>query len=205
MFIFASVHQTVSITTWTIFHLALRPEYQDIIRHELHELMGHDVSKIPISELDMQTLRKASHTDSFIREVLRMKGDAVNLVRMARKDAPLGNYIIPKGSLILPLVSLSNCSPHYNGDDPKRFDGMRWVDKQKAASTTDPGHLSFGLGKWACPGRFLAIAEIKLAVFALLANSRLDLVGGKYDVTDKFNITGNPPEGKLILKKVGAL
>ncbi|KAE8420987.1 cytochrome P450 [Aspergillus pseudocaelatus] len=202
MFIFASVHQTVSITMWTIFQLALHSEYQDIIRREIHDLTSRDTSQIPISELDMRTLRKASRTDSFIREVLRMKGDAVNLVRMARKDVQLGDYIVPKGSLILPLVSLSNRSPRYNEGDLKRFDGMRWVEKQKAASTTDPGHLSFGLGRWACPGRFLAVAEIKLAVFALLADTRLELVGGRYDVADKFNITGNPPEGQLVFKRI---
>ncbi|OGM49497.1 hypothetical protein ABOM_001720 [Aspergillus bombycis] len=204
MFIFASVHQTVSITMWTIFQLALRPEYQDLIRREIHDLTVRDsASPIPISELDMRTLRKASCTDSFIREVLRMKGDAVNLVRMARKDVQMGDYIIPKGSLVLPLVSLSNRSPRYNEGDPKKFDGMRWVDKQKAASTTDPGHLSFGLGRWACPGRFLAVAEIKLAIFALLADMRLELVDGRYEVADKFNITGNPPEGELVFKRIG--
>ncbi|KNG87425.1 hypothetical protein ANOM_004275 [Aspergillus nomiae NRRL 13137] len=203
MFIFASVHQTVSITMWTIFQLALRSEYQDIIRREIHDLTGRDSSSpIPISELDMRTLRKASRTDSFIREVLRTKGDAVNLVRMARRDVQMGDYIVPKGSLVLPLVSLSNHSPRYNDGDPKKFDGMRWVEKQKAASTTDPGHLSFGLGRWACPGRFLAVAEIKLAVFALLADMRLELVGGVYDVADKFNITGNPPEGELVFKRI---
>ncbi|GAB1201336.1 hypothetical protein APSETT444_010727 [Aspergillus pseudonomiae] len=131
---------------WTVFQLALRSEYQDIIRREIHDLTGRgSLSPIPISELDMRTLRKASRTDSFIREVLRMKGDAVNLVRMARKDVQMGDYIVPKGSLVLPLVSLSNHSPRYNDGDPKKFDGMRWVEKQKAASTTDPGHLSFGL------------------------------------------------------------
>ncbi|KAK6837256.1 hypothetical protein RU639_001324 [Aspergillus parasiticus] len=146
---------------WTLFQLALHPEYQDIIRREIHDLTRRDSSPVPISELDMR--------------ILRMKGDAVNLVRMARKDVKLGGYTIPKGSLVLPLVSLSNRSPRYNEGDPKRFDGMRWVEKQKAASTKDLRHLSFGLGRWACPGRFLAVAEIKLAVFALFADTRLEL------------------------------
>ncbi|RAQ40837.1 hypothetical protein AFGD_007136 [Aspergillus flavus] len=202
VFIFASVHQTVSITMWTMFQLALHPENQDITRREIHDLTRRDFVPIPMSELNMRTLRKASCTDSFIREVLRMKGDAVNLVRMARKDLQLGDYIVPKGSLVLPLVSLFHWSPRYNEGDPKKLDGMRWVEKQKAASTTDPGHLSFGLSIWTCPGRFMAVAEIKLAVFALLADTRLELVGGRHDVADNFNVTGNPPEGELVLKRI---
>ncbi|RAQ60846.1 hypothetical protein COH20_010920 [Aspergillus flavus] len=202
VFIFASVHQTVSITMWTMFQLALHPENQDITRREIHDLTRRDFVPIPMSELNMRTLRKASCTDSFIREVFRMKGDAVNLVRMARKGVQVGDYIVPKGSLVLPLVSLFHWSPRYNEGDPKKFDGMRWVEKQKAASTTNPGHLSFGLGRWTCPGRFMAVAEIKLAVFALLADTRLELVGGRYDVADNFNVTGNPPEGELVLKRI---
>ncbi|KOC07131.1 putative cytochrome P450 [Aspergillus flavus AF70] len=168
---------------WTMFQLALHPENQDITRREIHDLTRRDFVPIPMSELNMRTLRKASCTDSFIREVFRMKGDAVNLVRMARKGVQLGDYIVPKG-------------------DPKKLDGMRWVEKQKAASTTDPGHLSFGLSIWTCPGRFMAVAEIKLAVFALLADTRLELVGGRHDVADNFNVTGNPPEGELVLKRI---
>ncbi|KAF7631605.1 hypothetical protein AFLA_012460 [Aspergillus flavus NRRL3357] len=202
VFIFASVHQTVSITMWTMFQLALHPENQDITRREIHDLTRRDFVPIPMSELNMRTLRKASCTDSFIREVLRMKGDTVNLVRMARKDLQLGDYIVPKGSLVLPLVSLFHWSPRYNEGDPKKLDGMRWVEKQKAASTTDSGHLSFGLSIWTCPGRFMAVAEIKLAVFALLADTRLELVGGRHDVADNFNVTGNPPEGELVLKRI---
>ncbi|KAE8336193.1 cytochrome P450 [Aspergillus arachidicola] len=144
VFIFASVHKTVLITMWTMFQLALHPEYQDIIRHEIHDLTCRDSSPV------------------------------------------------------------SNRSPRYNDGDPKTVDGMRWVEKQKAASTTDLGHLSFWLGRWACPGRFLAIAEIKLAVFALLADTRLELVSGRYNVADGFNITGNPHGGELVFKRIGA-
>lgn len=158
-----------------MFQLALHPENQDITRREIHDLTRRDFVPIPMSELNMRTLRKASCTDSFIREVLRMTGDAVNLVRMARKGVQLGDYIVPKGtliyqvstyrllryesgSLVLPLVSLFHWSPRYNEGDPKKLDGMRWVEKQKATSTTDPGHLSFGLSIWTCPGRFMAVA-----------------------------------------------
>ncbi|KAB8275360.1 hypothetical protein BDV30DRAFT_236727 [Aspergillus minisclerotigenes] len=72
VFIFASVHQAVSITMWTMFQLALHHEYQDIIRREIHDVTRRDSSPVPVSEFDMRTLRKASCTGSFIREVLRM-------------------------------------------------------------------------------------------------------------------------------------
>lgn len=32
------------------------------------------------------------------------------------------------------------------------------MDKGKPATMTGPGHLAFGLGRWACPGRYLAVS-----------------------------------------------
>lgn len=47
-------------------------------------------------------MQEATVADSFIREVLRMKGDSVNLVRAAIRDVELGAYLIPKGICFWP-------------------------------------------------------------------------------------------------------
>ena len=49
---------------------------------------------------DLRTMQEASIVDSFIREVLRMKGDSVNLVRATIRDVELGGYVIPKGKVL---------------------------------------------------------------------------------------------------------
>ena len=41
--------------------------------------------------------------------------------------------------------------------DPDRFDATRWIGSNKSAATTGPDYLAFGLGRWSCPGRFLAV------------------------------------------------
>lgn len=41
--------------------------------------------------------------------------------------------------------------------NPDEFDAKRWIEIRKSASTTGPGYLAFGIGRWACPGRFLAV------------------------------------------------
>lgn len=114
MFIFASVHQTwvylllplrirllipasVTIMMWSIFELAQRPDCQDVLRKEVQSQASCDRSPGHNSTLDLQGLRKLVYTDSFIREVLRMKGDAVNVVRMARRDVQINGYTLPKG------------------------------------------------------------------------------------------------------------
>lgn len=77
---------------WALCEIALRPELQDEIHAEVEKFIenGHE----NISHDDLQ---KAVLTDSFLREVMRTKGDTFSTVRMAMNDVPLGKYIIPKG------------------------------------------------------------------------------------------------------------
>ncbi|KAH8423907.1 uncharacterized protein LDX57_001659 [Aspergillus melleus] len=190
-FIFASVHQTVVIMTYVVFELARHPECQESI-------VLTDLS--PSSPVTVDSLRDAIHAESFIREVLRMKGEAITTVRSPRHDLELAGYFIPKGSLLQPMVYPSNRSPEYT-TNPDTFDGMRWTQNRKLATTTGPGHLSFGLGRWACPGRFLAVAEIKLVILTLLAQADLELVDGEFTLADKLNIVGTPPRGRMVMKR----
>lgn len=171
---------------YVVFELARHPECQESILADLPSTPD-STSTSPMASLPLtsESLRDAIHADSFIREVLRMKGEAITTVRSPRHDIELAGYLIPKGrtpshypqqqaclpqdrpstnarnepigSLLHPMVYASNRSPDF-ATDPHTFDGMRWAQSRKLATTTGPGHLSFGLGRWACPGRFLAVA-----------------------------------------------
>ncbi|PYI01506.1 cytochrome P450 [Aspergillus sclerotiicarbonarius CBS 121057] len=198
--VFASVHQTVTVMVWALFELALRPDSQDLIHKEIISMMGKDASNSKGLGIHPQVIRDANVTDSFIREAMRMKGDTLGLVRRTTKDVPLGGVVIPKGYPVFPIVSLSNRSPTYSGESANEFDGLRWVDN-KPAAMSGPGFLTFGLGRWACPGRFLAIAEIKMLIFTFLMNIKVEVVGNSYTVIDKLNVTSVPPKGYLKLRR----
>lgn len=81
---------------WVTFYLALRPDCQDSIREEITSMIG-DSGKAGAA-LNYWDLKNAAVVDSFIREVLRMKNDSVNLVRSTIRDVEMGGYIVPKGS-----------------------------------------------------------------------------------------------------------
>ncbi|KAJ5634334.1 hypothetical protein N7528_002176 [Penicillium herquei] len=163
--LFASLHQTATIIIWVTYYLALRPESQEAIRKESQSItrLGAKGEQIPPNQRKMQEM---TATDSFVREVLRMKGDSVNLVRATTRDVELGGYLIPKGSVLLPVTYLSYRSPDFT-PNPDEFDAERWIGSGKSAATTGPGYLAFGLGRWSCPGRILAVLEIKSWILAL--------------------------------------
>lgn len=113
-FLFASLHQTfvssprilitetdhirATIMIWVTFHLGMRPDCQDSLREEVFSILRRGKMNYTNPAVDVQTMHDAVRTDSFIREVLRMKGDIVNLVRAPIRDIELGGYIIPKGT-----------------------------------------------------------------------------------------------------------
>ncbi|KAF3220425.1 hypothetical protein TWF106_006751 [Orbilia oligospora] len=195
--ILGSVHQTSTIMVWATFFLAVHLESQVEIREELIKITEqHYCSHLrgPVPDV-----KKALRTDSFIREVLRMKGDTVNVVRASVRDVDLGGYLIPKGSLVFPVTRLSYRSPRYT-ENPDKFDANRWVGSGKTAATTGLGYLAFGYGKWACPGRFLAVLEVKYWLLALVKCSKFTLEGGMYRVLDGWNVTAVAPEGRLLIE-----
>ena len=73
---------------WIAFELAKRPEDVRRIREEIDR---EGVS------MRYSSLRRFEFLDSFIREVMRTKGDTLSTVRMTTTDVPLGAYVIPSG------------------------------------------------------------------------------------------------------------
>jgi len=68
--------------------------------------------------------------------------------------------------------------------DPYRFDGARFLKRRELPGKENsshlvsctPDHIAFGLGRYACPGRFFAAHEVKIAMCHILL---------KYDIKFK--------------------
>lgn len=77
---------------------------------------------------------------------------------------------LPKGAHIcMPSGPISKDSSQV--PNASEFDGFRWFrEKKKTASFvhSSPTSLHFGLGKYACPGRFFAVYMIKAILSRIL-------------------------------------
>ena len=82
---------------------------------------------------------------------------------------------LPKGaSIMVPTIgNMRNGQVYSNPNefDPWRFFRM-WQNKESEAraqlTTPTADHMGFGLGQHACPGRFMAATELKVAMCHLL-------------------------------------
>ncbi|KAL4076645.1 cytochrome P450 [Scleroderma yunnanense] len=147
--------------------LAKNPQYVQPLREEVKMAINeHGWTKGGIAEM-----RKV---DSFIKETLRFQGgSAYRVERKTRTDVTLSDgTFLPKGTHV---AFASHAIEHdgRNYENPDIFKPFRFVDLQDKCG--DPSRyqlaslshdsLLFGLGKSACPGRFLA-AMIQKALLA---------------------------------------
>jgi cytochrome P450 len=84
------------VCVWVMFELCLRPEYLKPIRDELHSSVDPITKDLDPSNIGT-ALQQAVWLDSFIREVMRTKGDTLSTCRLTTADIPLAGYTIPKG------------------------------------------------------------------------------------------------------------
>ncbi|PGG98011.1 hypothetical protein AJ79_09002 [Helicocarpus griseus UAMH5409] len=194
--IFASIHQTAVASTWILAKLAEKQdEYLPAIREEWDTIA-------PSSEpLNVKKLCQLTLLDSFIREVFRTKGDTWGPIRQTTRPVRIGPYVIPTKSFCLVLVSRVHQHPDNYGSDGKAFDGFQWQRKGYAAVQSNTEFLPFGLGRWTCPGRQLAVHEIKIMLYLLFSKFDIRIKEGSFRVINTINTTSTPPEVTLLLRR----
>ena len=123
---------------------------------------------------------------------------------------------IATGSFVTAMSTTVHENPDVFGEQPREFNGFQWAETGKEAIMTGPAHIVFGLGRFACPGRVLAVngecakyspisrhsrsydfpfrfhavlpaPEINLIVMCLIARSTPTLLEGKFEVADPLN------------------
>ncbi|KAI3558777.1 ent-kaurene oxidase [Colletotrichum abscissum] len=167
---FVAIHTTTDLLAQTLIYLAREPELIDPLRAEIVEVLKAEGWK-------KSALYNMKLLDSAIKETQRMKPVSMLLMRrLATKDVPLpdSNITIRRGDTVS-VDTYSSIDPtvheHPETYDIHRFRRMReqpgGANKAQLV-TTSPEHLGFGHGLHACPGRFFASNEVKVALCHLL-------------------------------------
>lgn len=101
---------------------------------------------------------------------------------------------IPKGSVLgIPIFNMRNPDiyPNPHTYDGHRFFNMRKEPGQEGVSqlvATSPIHLGFGHGIHACPGRFLAAAQVKIILSHMVMKYDIKLSTDSTTEFDSFGI-----------------
>ncbi|KAI6381367.1 hypothetical protein MCOR25_001299 [Pyricularia grisea] len=182
----AAIHTTTELLTHALLDIvAAGPDLIDDLRKEIINVFGESSSDGSV--FTKTRLYNMRLLDSAIKESQRVHTARLGgMGRVATKPTTLPSGLhIPRGAyttVLLTSHSDPDLFPSPETYNPRRFLEMRsrpGQDKNWQLVTTSPHHLAFGYGAHACPGRFLAAAEVKIALVRLLMGYDWRVQGGR--------------------------
>ncbi|KAG0377662.1 hypothetical protein BGX24_005695 [Mortierella sp. AD032] len=158
LLILTSVHTTIDASSAMVYYLAAYPETIPVLHREQVQVfdaiqlerqqerdaltaqglkIGHDLNPSQDRDLTTAALKRMVHLDSFQREVLRCRTEALTHFHMARKETVLSNgMIIPKYGMLLANLTSTHTSSTAHGPNPSEFHPWRYVGTFKTTTKT---------------------------------------------------------------------
>ncbi|XP_028818632.1 cytochrome P450 2G1-like [Denticeps clupeoides] len=172
----AGTETTSSTLRYTLMLLTKYPHIQEKMQKEIDDVIGQTRSPT------MEDRKSLPYTNAVIHEAQRFLDIApIGVPHCATADISFKGYIIPKGTVILPLLhSALRSEDHW--DSPWSFNPNHFLDKN-GNFNTNPAFIPFSLGKRACVGESLARMELFLFLVTLLQHFTFSSPGGP-DIVD---------------------
>ncbi len=177
---------TATTLAWLIHHCCERPDVYAGMRQEADALLANaDDTRVPRTDrLPPYLLRN----DAALNETMRLRPIAPIWGISCLRDQTICGVQVPAGTDLFLLVrAAAGCAP--TSTPTPRFEPR---DDAPVGADAGPGRaasLPFGYGPRMCPGRNLALAELRSVALMLARNFDLEAVPGARPVSEKFSFT----------------
>jgi cytochrome P450 len=188
-FLMAGHETTSQALTWTLYLLALFPEWQERVREEVRRVN-------PNGDIGGDDIGKLQLLDAVFQEAMRLYSPAPVLMRRTVAPVRLDGITLGKGAtIIIPIYVVHRHKRLW--EDPLKFDPSRFTPQVRAGRHRC-AYMPFGAGPRTCVGATFAMLEGKTILATLLSRARFDLPDGEAPVPFA-RITLRPKNG-LTLK-----
>ena len=178
---------TANTLAWMVWLLHRNPQATADARREVDAvLQGADGAQ------DLEQLARLDLVEACAHETMRLKPVAPFIISQANHDVLVGDVTVPAGGFVVCLMRPAGLEAE-SFPQPQAFDPRRWLGEQGTAhgmASSKRATMPFGAGPRMCPGRYLALAEIKLVAAMLLAN---------FDIENVEPVGGGEPREKVSL------
>jgi cytochrome P450 len=158
---------TANTVSWMIYLLQRHPACLARAREEVRRL-APDAAHFTIEQMD-----SLDYLGACASEAMRLKPVAPFLPVEALRDTVIGDIAVPAGTLVWCVMRHDTMSEvHF--PDAQAFQPERWLADSGEANNKRAS-MPFGAGLRTCPGRYLALLEIKIAMAMLLGS--FDIAG----------------------------
>jgi cytochrome P450 len=194
--VFAGEDTTSNTIAWLLDFLAREPRVAGLVRDETDAVLGD----APVLR-DFGALDRFGYLDAAINEAMRIKPVAPIMGMETNVDLVVNGIFVPKGSLVMSLLRHSGRTlpdfPEPDAFRPERFLG----ESDGGADSPSRKLFPFGGGPRFCPGRYLAMAEIRMVVSMLARNFTLEHDASAPAVEELFAFTMTPSALPVTLKR----
>ena len=138
----------------------------------------------------LEQMAQLDYVEACAHETMRLKPVAPQLPLQALRDTTLGDVQVPRGMIVIGLMRRDSVSETHV-PRAAAFEPERWLKEGAPgalASAAKRTSMPFGAGPRICPGRYLALLEMKMAMAVLL---------GRFDIQDVTTPDGGEPREHL--------
>ena len=171
---------TANTLAWMIYLLSRHPEALARARDEVRGLLADRSGETPHPLPSQEHLQQMPYIEACINETMRLKPVAPIIIVQANRDTTVAGVRVPKDNLVLCLMR-PPATDERHFKKPEVFEPARWLDAASAGAAAAPSSakrvaMPFGAGPRLCPGRYLAIHEMKMAMAMLLGGFDIESV-----------------------------
>lgn len=191
--LFAGEDTTANTLAWLIWLLHRHPDALGRAQLEVREAVPD------LAALTLERVEALHYLDACASEAMRLKPVAPFLGIEALRDTTIADIRVPARTLVWCVMRRDSVDDHYF-QNAAAFEPARWLGDAAAAKRIA---MPFGSGPRICPGRYLALLEIKLAMTMLLGNFEVIAVdtpdGG--EAREVMHFTMNPVGLRMRLRE----
>ncbi|KAI0319946.1 cytochrome P450 [Amylostereum chailletii] len=205
----AGIDTTAAGISYAIMAAACHPDAQAQVQSELDSVVGGE--RCPtFSDFDALPLLRA-----FVLETLRWRPiSAAGIQHRATQDIVYGEYVIPKGAVVVANHWAISRDPALF-DDADAFNLARWFDTDREDADVG-GHVrlrhdlifpGFGFGRRVCPGQDLALSSLTLNIASLLHTFEISQDPARpidsMDLRESLNVQPRPFVARFRVRGLG--
>ena len=162
---------TANTLAWMIYLLHRHPE---TLARARAEVLGEFGDR---GELSHEGLGRLDYVEACAHETMRLKPVAPVLALQLERDTVIGDVAVPQGTLIWGVMRHASVDEAHFANAGS-FRPERWLGEggpAQASNSAKRVSMPFGGGPRVCPGRYLALLEMKLCIAMLL--QRFEILG----------------------------
>ena len=164
---------TANTIAWMIYLLWRNPQALTRAIEEVHQVVS-DVNHPSIEEIAL-----LNYVEACAHETMRLKPVAPIILLEALHEMVLGDVKVPATTEVLALMRRDSLSDDHL-PQAAAFMPERWLDSSAPGSLTNNAakrlSMPFGAGPRICPGRYLALLEMKMSMIALLGHFSIESI-----------------------------